>query len=138
MHLRRATACDAGILSRWYGQLRADEGADNSMTGEEVSAQMLSFLEGTTYEMFVLVVNGEDVGYGMLDVTKVPRYLRHLFIVPQHRRKGLGRVIIGLLVGRCPAGELDIEVLAWNRSAIAFYERLGFTLRYHGMRFRQG
>lgn len=136
MHLRRATAADLELLSRWYGHLRADEGADNPMTSEEVATQMASFLGGSTYEIHVLVVDGEDAGYGMVDVTRTPRYLRHLFIEPALRRKGLGRRLIELIVATFPDPAIDIEVLAWNRPAIAFYERLGFALRYHGMRLR--
>ena len=34
-------------------------------------------------------------------------------------------------------GDIDIEVMAWNDGAIAFYTALGFSLRYHGMRLRK-
>jgi len=55
-------------------------------------------------------------------------YLEDLFVVPEHRGKGVGRALLKELARlaverRC--GRLEWAVLDWNREAIGFYERLG-------------
>jgi GNAT superfamily N-acetyltransferase len=55
-------------------------------------------------------------------------YVEDLFVVPSHRGRGLGtallRHVAAVAVGR-GCFRLEWEVLGWNESAIAFYERLG-------------
>jgi GNAT superfamily N-acetyltransferase len=55
-------------------------------------------------------------------------YLEDLFVVPEHRGKGVGRLLLAKLAHiaverKC--GRLEWAVLDWNRDAIGFYERLG-------------
>lgn len=57
-------------------------------------------------------------------------YLYYLAVSPEHQRRGYGRAVVshiqGLLRQRgCP--KLNLFVRSDNRSAFAFYERLGFT-----------
>jgi GNAT superfamily N-acetyltransferase len=55
-------------------------------------------------------------------------YLEDLFVLPDHRGRGVGRALLAHLahvaVGR-GCGRLEWAVLNWNREAIGFYERLG-------------
>jgi GNAT superfamily N-acetyltransferase len=55
-------------------------------------------------------------------------YLEDLFVLPEHRGRGIGRALLKELARlaverRC--GRLEWAVLDWNRDAIGFYERLG-------------
>ena len=55
-------------------------------------------------------------------------YLEDLFVVPEHRGRGVGRTLLSHLARLAVekgCGRLEWAVLNWNRDAIGFYERLG-------------
>ena len=57
-------------------------------------------------------------------------YLEDLFVVPEHRGRGVGRALLKELARIAVergCGRLEWSVLDWNRDAIGFYERLGAT-----------
>jgi GNAT superfamily N-acetyltransferase len=55
-------------------------------------------------------------------------YLEDLFVLPERRGKGIGRLLLERLAQIAVergCGRLEWAVLDWNRDAIGFYERLG-------------
>jgi len=55
-------------------------------------------------------------------------YLEDLFVLPEHRGSGIGRLLLAHLARLAVergCGRLEWAVLDWNRDAIQFYERLG-------------
>jgi GNAT superfamily N-acetyltransferase len=55
-------------------------------------------------------------------------YLEDLFVLPEQRGKGIGRMLLAHLAHLAVergCGRLEWAVLDWNRDAIKFYERLG-------------
>jgi GNAT superfamily N-acetyltransferase len=55
-------------------------------------------------------------------------YLEDLFVIPEHRGRGVGRALLkelARLAVERECGRLEWSVLDWNREAIGFYERLG-------------
>ncbi|MDQ2943785.1 MAG: GNAT family N-acetyltransferase, partial [Candidatus Dormibacteraeota bacterium] len=57
-------------------------------------------------------------------------YLEDLYVVPEHRGRGIGRALLKHLAHIAVergCGRLEWSVLDWNRDAIGFYERLGAT-----------
>jgi GNAT superfamily N-acetyltransferase len=55
-------------------------------------------------------------------------YLEDLFVLPEHRGKGIGRTLLAHLARLAVergCGRMEWAVLDWNRDAIQFYERLG-------------
>ena len=55
-------------------------------------------------------------------------YLEDLFVLPEHRGSGIGRMLLAHLARLAVergCGRLEWAVLDWNRDAIQFYERLG-------------
>jgi GNAT superfamily N-acetyltransferase len=55
-------------------------------------------------------------------------YLEDLFVLPEHRRKGYGRALLGHLAKLAlerGCGRFEWAVLDWNEPAIAFYRSLG-------------
>jgi len=55
-------------------------------------------------------------------------YLEDVFVVPEHRGRGVGRALLkelARLAVERECGRLEWSVLDWNREAIGFYERLG-------------
>ena len=55
-------------------------------------------------------------------------YLEDLFVLPDHRGRGVGRAVLAHLARLAierGCGRLEWAVLNWNQEAIRFYERLG-------------
>jgi GNAT superfamily N-acetyltransferase len=55
-------------------------------------------------------------------------YLEDLFVLPEHRGRGIGRALLAHLARLAVergCGRVEWAVLDWNSEAIAFYERLG-------------
>ena len=55
-------------------------------------------------------------------------YLEDLFVVPEHRSRGVGRALLGPLAARAVGrgcARLEWAVLDWNQPAIDFYRSLG-------------
>ena len=53
-------------------------------------------------------------------------WLEDLFVIPEHRGRGVGRALLAALARSC--GRFEWAVLDWNESAIRFYESLGATV----------
>ena len=54
--------------------------------------------------------------------------MNDLFVVPEHRGRGVGRTLLAHLARLAVergCGRLEWAVLNWNRDAIGFYDRLG-------------
>ena len=61
--------------------------------------------------------------------------LDKLYVLPQHQRGGAGRALIEYVVARARAGNYEAVTLNVNRgnaTAIAAYERCGFSIRERG------
>ena len=55
-------------------------------------------------------------------------WLEDLFVVPEHRRRGIARRLLGRLraiATERDCGRLEWAVLDWNERAISFYESIG-------------
>lgn len=58
-------------------------------------------------------------------------WLEDLFVLPEHRGRGLGRALLAHLAGiarQRGCGRFEWSVLDWNTPAIGFYEAMGATL----------
>ena len=118
--------------------LRTDEEIDNVMTNSEVKERMVGFITGKEYKAYILEINEKSiVGYGLIDITRNPIYLRQLFIKKEYRNKGFGKLIINEIMKINNSNSIDIEVMYWNEEAIKFYDNIGFKKRYLGMRQEQ-
>jgi GNAT superfamily N-acetyltransferase len=88
-------------------------------------------------EAIVAESEGEVVGFASFFynystfLTKPGLYIDDLFILPLHRRQGLGKAMLGglaqLAIER-DCGRLEWLVAVWNENAKAFYQRLGATI----------
>jgi GNAT superfamily N-acetyltransferase len=86
------------------------------------------------FECLLAEENGEIVGFALFFATystwlgKQGLWLEDLFVLETHRRRGIGRALLGrvaqLAVER-GCGRLEWAVLDWNAPALGFYRRLG-------------
>jgi len=59
-------------------------------------------------------------------------YLEDLFVLPEHRRKGYGKALLGHLARLAVergCGRFEWAVLDWNEPAIGFYRSLGARMQ---------
>ena len=81
----------------------------------------------------VISLDGEDVGIMSVDLKSDSVFVNQLYILPEHQEQGVG--------GRCMSAVVDegnkldlpvrLRVLKVNPRAVAFYERIGFTITEH-------
>jgi GNAT superfamily N-acetyltransferase len=104
-------------------ELRADEqGLGESLFGERPAASAL-----------LAERDGETVGYALFFETfssfRVSRgiWLEDLFVLPAHRKAGVGRALLAAVAARVPGadGRLEWAALDWNELALGFYRGIG-------------
>jgi GNAT superfamily N-acetyltransferase len=72
--------------------------------------------------------NGHVVAYALYREGPEEVYLRHLFVVRDRRRQGIGRRAVGILRSQVwPKGKkLTVDVLVANQVGVAFWHSVGF------------
>ena len=102
------------------------------MTKEKLTTHL--FGERRYAETLIADDDGEPVGFALFFHTfstflaQPGLYLEDLFVVPEHRGGGIGRMLLERLAQMAidrGCGRLEWAVLDWNQDAIRFYERLG-------------
>ena len=92
------------------------------------------FGEATLFDPYIVEIEGRPVGYAITLSTyssflaQPTLFLEDLFVLPEARGRGVGRVIFRHLAReavRRGCGRMEWVVLDWNELAIGFYERLG-------------
>jgi len=127
MKYRAATLADCGLLAELNHQLIQDEGYQHSQPVPELEERMRAWL-ASKYSAVLFTKGAEIVAYALYCEQRHEIYLRHLFVVRQHRRQGIGRAAVNIL--RCriwpPGRRLTVEALVRNAPAIAFWRSVGF------------
>ena len=103
-----------------------------TMTEERLAANL--FGPHHYAETLIAEAEGSPVGFALFFhnfstfLAQPGIYLEDLFVVPEHRARGIGRALLkelARLAVERECGRLEWSVLDWNREAIGFYERLG-------------
>ncbi len=109
----------------------------HSLTGTPEALQADLFGEPSYIEAIIAESDGEVVGFATFFhnystfLTKPGLYVDDLFILPSHRRQGLGKAILGYLAQlavKRDCGRLEWLVAVWNDNAIAFYKQMGASV----------
>jgi GNAT superfamily N-acetyltransferase len=134
MTIRPAEASDIPALADLIRQLSRYEKLEHevSMT-EEMLANGL-FGPRPYAEAVLAEEEGRPVGFALFFhsystfLAQPGIYLEDLFVLPEHRGRGVGRALLrhlARLAVERGCGRLEWAVLDWNEDAIRFYERLG-------------
>ena len=134
LRIRAAEATDVPVIARLIRGLASFEKLEDqvSMTEERLAANL--FGQHRYAETLLAEDDGEPVGFALFfhnfsTFLALPGiYLEDLFVVPEHRGRGVGRALLKALARIAVergSGRLEWSVLDWNRDAIGFYERLG-------------
>jgi GNAT superfamily N-acetyltransferase len=85
------------------------------------------------YEAYLIELDGRGIAYAVAFQTyssflaRPTLYLEDLFVLPEHRRKGIGETVMRFLAEealRRGCGRMEWMVLTWNETAIRFYARM--------------
>ncbi|HVH63101.1 MAG TPA: GNAT family N-acetyltransferase [Candidatus Dormibacteraeota bacterium] len=100
-----------------------EEKLTDGLFGERAYAETLIAEDGGTPVGFALFFHNFSTFLAQPGI-----YLEDLFVVPEQRGRGIGRLLLERLAKLAVdrgCGRLEWAVLDWNTDAIAFYERLG-------------
>uniref|UniRef100_A0A486XRI5 Histone acetyltransferase HPA2 and related acetyltransferases n=1 Tax=Rheinheimera sp. BAL341 TaxID=1708203 RepID=A0A486XRI5_9GAMM len=137
IQLRLATEQDIPtILAFIKGLAEYEKLADQVVATEEKLRQTL-FADKAYAEVIIAQYQQQDAGFALFFhnystfLAKPGIYLEDLFVLPQFRGLGLGKMLLSYLAKLAverDCGRLEWSVLDWNQSAIDFYQAQGATL----------
>jgi len=115
-------------------QLARYERSEDAVQATEEDLRRALFC--TSPQVFALVAEAEGkvIGIAVYFVSfstwtgRHGLYLEDLFVVPEHRSRGVGRALLGSLAARAldrGCARVEWAVLDWNQPAIDFYRSLG-------------
>lgn len=132
--LRPVEPADVTVLFKLIQALAEYEKLSHAVTGNAVALHEHLFGSHRCVEAILAECDGEVVGFALFlpnystFLTQPGIYLEDLFVLPEYRRKGIGKAILAYLANLAVergCGRLEWSVLDWNESAIAFYRRMG-------------
>ena len=124
------------ILAFIQGLAEYEKLADQVVATEEKLTQTL-FGEKPYAEVVIAEYQQQAAGFALFFhnystfLAKPGIYLEDLFVLPQYRGKGLGKVLLSYLAKLAverDCGRLEWSVLDWNLPAIDFYQAQGATM----------
>ena len=134
VRLRPANKVDVPVIAELIrGLARYEKLEDQVEMTEELLAGGL-FGERPYAEVVLAEEDGAAVGFALFFhnfstfLGRPGIYLEDLFVLPEHRGRGIGRTLLAHLARLAVergCGRLEWAVLDWNRDAIGFYESLG-------------
>jgi GNAT superfamily N-acetyltransferase len=137
LNIRTARSQDTVEIFNLIKALAEYEKLSDRCTGNVAELERHLFGDRPCVEAIVAEWLDKIVGFALFFpnystfLTKPGIYLEDLFVLPDYRRKGIGRamlIYLGKLARERGAGRLEWSVLDWNSSAIAFYQDMGATV----------
>jgi GNAT superfamily N-acetyltransferase len=134
VNIRPAEPTDVPVVAELIWQLARFEKLEDEVVLTDELLRVGLFGPRPYAEAVLAEEDGEPVGFALFFHTfstflaRPGLYLEDLFVLPEHRGRGVGRSLLGHLARLAlerGCGRLEWAVLNWNRDAIRFYERLG-------------
>ena len=132
--IRSAIASDVPRIFNLIQALAEYEKLSHQVTGTAQDLAEHLFGDRVSAEVIVAEIEDKVVGFALFFpnystfLTQPGIYLEDLFVLPEYRRRGIGKAMLshlGKLAVERNAGRLEWSVLDWNASAIAFYQNMG-------------
>jgi GNAT superfamily N-acetyltransferase len=127
MNFRQIGGDEAALLAPLNHQLIVDEGHRSKLTAPELTERMRQWLS-EDYKAVVFEEENVLLGYALFRFEPEVVYLRQLFVLPQYRRKGIGRTALDWLKKNAwqDKSRIRIDVLMGNEHAHKFWRSIGF------------
>ena len=113
---RQAGLADLKVLTGFNAGLQRDEGSPQPLAEAALRQRMADWLRRGDYQAILAERDGQPLGYALYRLEEQVIFLRHLYVVPEVRRQGLGRTFYHHLRDELwPAGwPVQLNVLAAN------------------------
>ena len=129
-----ATEADLPVILRLITALAEYEKLAHQVVATEEALRATLFGPQPSAHVVIARVGDEPVGFALwfhnysTFLAKPGLYLEDLFVLPEHRGRGIGKALLvhlaGLAVER-GCGRMEWSVLDWNAPALGFYRKLG-------------
>lgn len=132
--IRFASDNDTGLVLSFIKELAAYEKLEHEVEATEENLAKYLFGDNPKAEVIFGEYQNEPVGFALFFhnfstfLGKPGIYLEDLFVKPDQRGNGYGKVMLTYLAYTAEkrnCGRLEWSVLDWNEPAIGFYEKLG-------------
>ena len=81
---------------------------------------------GKTRDELILVAEFDHEIVGFISLYEPGCFIHHLFVIPNHQRKGIGKALLLNIIQRAETSNLSLKCNIENEAAIAFYDKFGF------------
>ena len=134
LHIIKAEKHHVSIILTMILELAEYEKLKHEVVATEEQLLLSLFGERAYAEVLLAYYDEKPIGFALFFhnfstfLAKPGLYLEDLYIKPDYRGKGFGKVLLGTLAQIAlerDCGRLEWWVLDWNASAIAFYRRIG-------------
>ena len=134
LRIRPAEAADVPVIAELIRALARYEKLEQEVTMTDELLTRNLFGPRRYAETLIAEEDGQPIGFALFFhnfstfLAQPGIYLEDLFVVPEHRGRGIGRALLmelARLAVQRGCGRLEWAVLDWNKDAIGFYERLG-------------
>ena len=134
VNIRSAIQGDVPVIAQLIRGLARFEKLEHEVVMTEDLLATALFGKRQYAEVLLAEDEGQAVGFALFFhnfstfLGRPGIYLEDLFVMPEHRGKGIGRLLLASLARLAVergCGRLEWAVIDWNREAIRFYERLG-------------
>jgi GNAT superfamily N-acetyltransferase len=136
MNIRSAVVADIPQILKFIRALAEYEKLSHEVEADEARLEATLF-NGSGHpsaECILAFEKDEPTGFAVFFssystfLARPGLYLEDLFVMPEHRGRGIGRALIlhlARLANERGCGRMEWAVLDWNEPAIRFYESLG-------------
>jgi GNAT superfamily N-acetyltransferase len=99
------------------------------MSLERLEERMLRWIGDDEYRAVLFLEDDATVAYALVSLDEDSAYIRHFFVLKEHRGKGVGRRALDTLFAAViPAGfRTTLDVLASNQGGHQFWRSQGFA-----------
>lgn len=134
LKVRNATMDDAALIHRFITELAIYEKAEHEVKATIADLEKTIFSTESTAHALIGELDGEPIGMAVYFFNystwlgKNGLFLEDLYVTPQHRDKGMGKILLCHLAGIAvekDCGRMEWNVLDWNQPAIDVYEAVG-------------
>jgi GNAT superfamily N-acetyltransferase len=135
--VRFAEPTDYSVLFKLIQGLAEYEKLSHAVTGNALELKEHLFGSHRYVEAILAESAGQAVGFALFFhnystfLTKPGIYLEDLFVLPEYRRKGIGKALltkVAQIALERDCGRLEWSVLDWNESAQEFYRSMGASI----------
>ncbi|MFN6568935.1 GNAT family N-acetyltransferase [Dendronalium sp. ChiSLP03b] len=135
--LRFAEPADSNVLFELIKGLAEYEKLSHAVTGNVLALKEHLFGSSKYIEAILAEYAGQAVGFALFFhnystfLTKPGIYLEDVFVLPEYRRKGIGKALlkkVAQIAVERNCGRLEWTVLDWNEPAQAFYRSMGASI----------